>query len=637
MLSADKENDHDIVSLVAASAALSLTDIGWRGPISGIRVGRVEGKLIFNPTYAEREQSDLDLIVSSTQERVVMIEAGAEEIGEDEMFEAIWAGHKNLQEPIKMITKMAEEVGTKPVFGILPAHHSPEEIANEEEKQKTLDTAREWLEKNTKEILFDKTYYTKGERKLAVQAIKEKLDLHLFELGIGKEKRAFASSKLVETMVEKAVTDEIITNKRRVDGRGLDQIRELYSEASILPRNHGSGLFSRGETQVMSIVTLGSPGMVQMLEGLEGQSTKRYMHHYNFPPYSVGEVKPIFSAGRREIGHGALAEKALVPVLPAREDFPYTIRVVSETLSSNGSSSMGATCGSSLALMDAGVPIKKSVAGIAMGLASNEDMSRWEVLTDIQDLEDGKGGMDFKIAGTKDGITAIQLDTKTIGLDSDIVRKTLDQGKAARLEIISVMEKAIESPRPDLSPYAPRLITLQINPDKIRDVIGSGGKVINEIIAATGVTIDIEQDGTVVVCGVEADKCQEAIDWINNIVREIMPGELFKGKVVRMLDFGAFVELTPGKDGMVHVSELAPYRIEKPSDFIALGDELWVRVKEIDDQGRVNLTMRNIPENEELWKNEKGKSNREQFGGGGGRGGHSGPSDRGGSRPPRRY
>jgi polyribonucleotide nucleotidyltransferase len=387
----------------------------------------------------------------------------------------------------------------------------------------------------------------------------------------------------------------------------------------------------------MSIVTLGSAGMEQSLEGIEGVGTKRYMHHYNFPPYSVGEAKSLRTPGRREIGHGALAEKALVPVLPAREDFPYTIRVVSEVLSSNGSSSMGSTCGSSLALMDAGVPIKKAVAGIAMGLASNSDMSRWEVLTDIQDLEDGQGGMDFKITGTVDGITAIQLDTKTIGIDEAIIKKTLTQGHQALMEVLAVMNKAIDKPRPDLSPYAPRIVSFYIHPDKIREVIGAGGKVINKIIEETGVTIDIEDDGLVMVCGTNKEASDIAINKIKDIVREFQVGEVFTGKVVRILDFGAFIELAAGRDGMAHVSELAPYRVEKPSDFLAVGDIVTVKIKELDEQGRVNLTLKGLPENEPLWAAEKGKSNgfgAPRFGGGNDRG-NGRFNDRNDRRPPR--
>ncbi len=613
VLSADRENDHDIVSLVAASAALMLSGVAWGGPIGGVRVGRADNAFIFNPTYEQRELSDLDLIVAGTKEKVIMIEAGANEISEDEMFKAIWAGHAELQGPISLIEEVRTSLGIQNVPAAKQKPLTGEEKLKLEEGQKQEQIARKWLEENIEKILFDKIYYTKGERKAAVAAIKEGLDAHLFEKGIGREARGLIIGALVETAVEARVSEAILAAERRVDGRKLDELRPLSADAGILPRNHGSGLFSRGETQVMSIVTLGSPGMQQQLEGIEGMAKKRYMHHYTFPPYSVGEVKPIFSAGRREIGHGALAEKALMPLLPEQADFPYTIRVVSETLSSNGSSSMASTCGSSLALMDAGVPIKKAVAGIAMGLASDEKMERWKVLTDLQDLEDGKGGMDFKITGTADGITAIQLDTKTSGLSREIVKQTLEQGREARLEILKEMEKAIDKPRPDLSPYAPRIYTIHIDPLKIREVIGAGGKVINEIIDATGVTIDVEQDGTIMITGADSEKCEEAVLWISNIVREFLPGEMFYGKVVRMLDFGAFVELVNGRDGMVHVSELAPYRIDKPQDFLKLGDMVWVKIKEIDDQGRINLTMRNIPENEAFWKEENGKSKRDNF------------------------
>lgn len=637
VLSADMENDYDIVSLIAAAAALSISGVKWHGPLAGIRIGRVEGQFIFNPTYEQRLLSDLDLIVAGTPDRVLMIEAGANEVKEEDMLAAIRAGQKELSAPLQLIEQLKQEVPAKEKTAktILI---SEDEKQSEAEKEKVLDMARTWLNENINAILFDKTYYTKGERKLAVEAIKTGLDRYLFDQNIGKDKRGFAINKLVEHMVEDAVTNEIINNKKRVDGRALDEIRPLYSEAGILPRIHGSGLFMRGETQVLSIVTLAGPGMEQMLEGLEGSGKKRFMHHYNFPPYSVGEAKPMRGAGRREIGHGALAEKALVPVLPTKEEFPYTIRVVSETLGSNGSSSQASTCGASLALMDAGVPIKKAVAGMAMGLASNADMSKWEVLTDLQDLEDGKGGMDFKIAGTRDGITAIQLDTKTLGLTDDIVSVTLERAHKARLQVLDVMTEAIPEARPDLSPYAPRIVQFVIDPEKIREVIGTGGKVINKIIELTGVTIDIEDDGSVYVCGTDAEKSAEAVKMIQDIVREYQVGEIFTGKVVRMLDFGAFVELAPGRDGMVHVSKMAPYRVSRPSDFLAIGDIVTVKVEEIDDQGRVNLTMQGLAENEQLWKEEKGKQSgdfsapRRDFnggrggrddrrGGGGGRGG----------------
>ncbi|MDD4271203.1 MAG: polyribonucleotide nucleotidyltransferase [Patescibacteria group bacterium] len=606
VLSADGKNDYDIVSLIAASAVLSIAGLNWRGPIAGVRVGRIEGKYIFNPTYEEREISDLDLIVAGTAKKVIMIEAEGKEIIEADMLDAIAAGQKNLQDAIDLIEKMQKNIAVKEKPAVKKLV-SKEEAAAAEEMGKTFGLAKAWLDKNIPIILFDKTHYTKGERKSAVAAIKEGLDQYLFDQNISKDKRAAAIGHLVEEMVEAEVTRAILKDKKRVDGRKLDEIRPLLAEVSMLPRIHGSGLFNRGETQVLSIVTLGAPGMEQSLEGLEGVGTKRYMHHYNFAPFSVGEARPVRSLGRREIGHGALAEKALVPVLPTKEEFPYTVRVVSETLGSNGSSSMAATCGSSLALMDAGVPIKKTVAGIAMGLASNEDMSEWEILTDIQDLEDGQGGMDFKITGTADGITAIQLDTKTYGLTEEIVKKTINQSKKARLQVIEAMNKAIDKPRADLSPYAPRITSFHIEPDRIREVIGTGGKVINEIIAATGVSIDIDDDGLVMVCGNDAAKCQEAVDWIKNIIRDFEPGEVFKGKVVRLMDFGAFIQLTPNKDGMAHVSELAPYRIGKPADFLDIGDEVTVQIIEIDDMGRINLTLKGLKENEDLWKDEKGK------------------------------
>ena len=615
VLSADGKNDYDIVSLVAASAALSIAGLNWRGPIAGVRIGRALGQYIFNPTYEERLVSEMDLIVAGTDKKIVMIEADGKEIKEADMIQAIKAGQKNLQTAIDLIAEVKKNVKVtkKPAAKKLV---SAEELEAQKQMEKILDLTKQWLDKNIPVILFDKTHYTKGERKSAVSAIKEGLDQYLFDQNINSDKRRQVISQLVEEAVEAEVTRAILKDKKRVDGRKLDEIRPLSAEVSVLPRIHGSGLFNRGETQVMSIVTLGAPGLEQALEGLEGVGTKRYMHHYNFAPFSVGEARPVRSLGRREIGHSALAEKALVPVLPTKEEFPYTVRVVSETLSSNGSSSMAATCGSSLALMDAGVPIKKAVAGIAMGLASNEDMGQWEILTDIQDLEDGAGGMDFKITGTSDGITAIQLDTKTNGLTQEMIKKTINQAKKARLEVLAAMNKAIDKPSPDLSPYAPRITSFHIEPDRIREVIGTGGKVINEIIAATGVSIDIDDDGLVMVCGTDAAKCEEAVAWIKNIVRDFKVGEIFKGKIVRLMDFGAFVQLTPNKDGMVHVSELAPYRVGRPEDFIDIGDEVTVKIIEIDDMSRVNLTMKGLPDNEPLWQEEKGKQQMGDYGGG---------------------
>lgn len=626
VLAVDGENDYDIVSLIAASAALSISGVNWAGPIAGIRVGLINGEFVFNPSYEQQALSSLDLIVAGTSERVLMLEAGANEVPENIVGDAIIAGQKSLAAAIDLIKELKAAVSPKEK-SIKEALKTPEEIAKEEAKKELLVKGEAWLKENVANILFDEAYYTKAERKAAVAEIKNQLDKYLFEAGVEKDGRSYVIKKLVEKVVDEEITKAILDNQRRVDGRPLTQIRPLSSDVAILPRVHGSSLFSRGETQVMSIVTLGAPGMEQSLEGLEGASKKRYMHHYNFPPYSVGEASPLRGTGRREIGHGALAEKALMPLIPAKEDFPYTIRVVSETLGSNGSSSMASTCASTLALMDAGVPIKKPVVGIAMGLASLPDMSRWTVLTDIQDLEDGEGGMDFKITGTDAGLTAIQLDTKTIGLDEAIIRQTLTQGREALNEILKVVTNAIPAPRPELSKYAPRITSFSVDPEKIGAIIGPGGKVINRIIDETGVSIDIEDDGLVMICGTDAAMVAEAVRQVKEIVHVFEAGEIITGKVVRLMDFGAFVALNPNQDGMVHVSELAPYRIEKPSDFLSVGDVVTVKIREIDDQGRINLTMKGLNENTPLWKDEKGKSNGNGFG-------SPRPSFGGGSRRP---
>ncbi|NCO00084.1 polyribonucleotide nucleotidyltransferase [Candidatus Falkowbacteria bacterium] len=624
-LAVDQENDHDIVALVAASAVLSISGIDWAGPIGGIRVGLIEDKFVFNPSYKEQAKSSLDLIVAGTAQKSIMIEAAGNEIPEDLMLKAIVAGQENLQGAIDLIEELKKNVAPKK-SPLTPTAKTAEEEKAVEAKLELLKVGKVWLQDNVKKILFDKVYYTKGERKLAVIAIKEQLAAYLVSQNLNSDDRQYIIKKLVEETIDQEVTEAIINEKRRVDGRALDEIRQLSAEVSLLPRVHGTSLFSRGETQVLSILTLGAPGLEQSLEGLEGQSKKRYMHHYNFPPYSVGEASPLRGTGRREIGHGALAEKALMPMIPSKEEFPYTIRLVSETLGSNGSSSMASTCASSLALMDAGVPIKKAVAGIAMGLASNQDMSKWVVLTDIQDLEDGQGGMDFKITGTDTGLTAIQLDTKTTGITVDIIKQTLEQGRAALNQILDVMKQAIPAPRAELSKYAPRLISFMVDPEKIGTIIGPGGKIINKIIDETGVSIDIEDNGLVMICGTDAAMVDEAVRQVKEIVHEFAPNEILKGKVVRMLDFGAFISLNANQDGMAHVSELAPYRIEKPSDFLSIGDEVTVKIKEVDDQGRINLTLKGLAENEALWKDEKGKSNGNSFGSSRGNGGPSRPS-----------
>lgn len=639
VLAVDQENDYDVVGLIAASAALSIAGLKWHGPIGGVRVGLIDGEFVFNPTNEQQALSSLDLIVAGTEKKSIMIECGAKEVPDETMFQALVEGQKAMQGAISLIKELQAGVEPKQRHERPTRDKSAEELQAEEEKANLLSLGRSWLAENIKNILFDKVYYTKGERKAALAAIHEQLDDYLFSQGLGADKRKFVDKKLVEDMVDAEVTRAIIEDKRRVDGRALDEIRPLSGAVAVLPRDHGSSLFSRGETQVMSIVTLGAPGLEQSLEGLDGQSKKRYMHHYNFPPYSVGEASPLRGTGRREIGHGALAEKALIPVLPAKEEFPYAIRLVSETLGSNGSSSMASTCASTLSLMDAGVPIKKPVAGIAMGLASNHDMSRFEVLTDIQDLEDGEGGMDFKITGTDAGLTAIQLDTKTDGLTEEIIKKTLTQGRTAINQILKVITDAIPAPRAELSPYAPRIISFNVDPEKIGQIIGPGGKVINRIIDETGVSIDIDDDGLVMITGTDAAGVEEAVRQVKEIIHVFEVGEIIKGKVVRMLDFGAFVSLNANQDGMVHVSELAPYRIEKPGDFLNIGDEVTVKIKEIDDQGRINLTMKGLEENASLWKDEKGKSNGSGFGGGRSFGGdrHGRTGDRRGPARPSRF
>ena len=441
-------------------------------------------------------------------------------------------------------------------------------------------------------MIFDAVKISRQERKELVAALKVAAVAHLTEKGFDADVQEVGLKQIKEYLSE-VITKRILDKEERLDGRALTEIRPLTIEVDLLPRVHGSAMFMRGDTQVLSIVTLGAPGDVQTLDTMEEEGTKRYMHHYNDAPFTYGEAGPMRGPGRRAIGHGALAERALEPVLPSQETFPYAMRVVSEVMGSNGSSSMASTCGSTLSLMAAGVPIKKAVAGIAMGLASDEK-GNWKVLTDLQDVEDGPGGMDFKIAGTAEGITAIQMDTKTLGLSWEIVQKTLDQAKIARGEILGSMAKVIAEPRADLSPHAPRIVTITINPDKIRDVIGPGGKVINKIIADTGVQIDIEQDGRVMVTSNDSEGMKKAVAIIEQLTHEIQAGELYDGTVVRLEDFGAFVNVLPGKDGLVHVSEISWARVGRPSDVLKIGDKVKVKVKEIDNLGRVNLTMKEL-------------------------------------------
>jgi polyribonucleotide nucleotidyltransferase len=593
-LAFDGENDPDIVGIIAASCALHMSDIPWNGPIAGVRVGEINGEKVLNPSYEARTKSIVDLGFAGTKDRIVMIEAGANEASEDVVIDSFAFGLKHLKKPIELIEEVRKAVG-KPKRDML-APKNEEEVLKNERRVVIEELARPFIIEKTKELFFTTPKASKVERRLEKSRVKELLKDFLTEKEISTDdqKHAFA---IVEEIVEEEISRAILEDGKRVDGRAIDEIRALLGEVAIFPRVHGSAHFKRGETQVVSITTLGAPGDEQTLDGMEHVGTKRFMHHYNFPPFSVGEVKPMRGPSRRDIGHGALAEKALAPMMPDKESFPYTIRVVSEVLGSNGSSSMASTCCATLSLMDAGVPIKAPIAGIAMGLASDKK-GNWKVFTDLQDLEDSVGGMDFKVAGSKTGITAIQMDTKTDGLTMEMIEATIKQAHTARLQILDVITSTIPAPRPELSPYAPRIITLRINPEKIGDVIGPGGKMINEIIATTGVqAIDIEDDGLVCITSTNAEGAQKAFEWIQNLTREVKAGEMFKGKVTRLMDFGAFVEVLPKQEGLVHVSRLAPWRVEKVSDIVKVGDEVFVKVTEIDDMGRINLSMKDAPGN----------------------------------------
>lgn len=594
VFSFDGENDPDIAALNAASAALMISDIPWEGPIAGVRVGRINGEWVLNPTFAAREKSDLDLVIAGTAEKITMIEAGGQEVPEEVMIEAIDFGQKHLQKILALEEEMAKRIG-KSKQNIPEAPASDEEQKDLEETKRVLIETEKILETKL-DLIFANARATKAERRELKESLQILVDKHLTDLGFGKEKRRVGTMRVGE-ILEKVVSQAILKEGKRVDGRGLDDIRPLSAEVGIMPRIHGSSLFSRGETQILSTITLGAPSVEQTLEGMEISGKKRCFHHYNFPPYCVGEVGRMFGPGRREIGHGALAERALLPVIPSKEDFPYTIRIVSEVVSSNGSSSMASVCASSLAMMDAGVPIKKAVAGVAMGLASDKE-GKWAVFTDLQDLEDSKGGMDFKTAGTKDGVTVVQMDTKTKGLDLEIIKTAFEKAKIARLKILEVMNDTISAPRPELSPYAPRIVSFRINPEKIRDVIGPGGKVINEIIEKTGVTIDIEQDGLVVITSVSSEAAEKASEWVKNLTREVKVGEVFQGRVTRILDFGAFVEILPKQEGLVHISELEHHRVNKVSDVVSVGDIVAVKVISIDELGRINLSRKALIEPE---------------------------------------
>lgn len=592
-LAIDNENDAAIVGLIASCAVLTLSPLPWNGPIAAARVGLdANGDFILNVTQKQLEEDGaLDLVVAGSKEKLVMVEAGASEVPEETMLRAIKWGLEQTQTVVDFLKTIQAEAG------------SPKEVIDGSVEETPVEQAKkivkELIESVADEKIFNTPKITRAERYGMIDELKAvaKERLTAVETDEATQAQVFAEMKY---LVGDTISKRILNKEQRLDGRALTGIRELQIAVDLLPRVHGSGMFMRGDTQVLSIVTLGAPGDVQTLDTMEEEGKKRYMHHYNDAPFSYGEAGPIRGPGRRAIGHGALAERALEPVLPPEAEFPYAIRVVSEVMGSNGSSSMASTCGSTLSLMAAGVPIKKAVAGIAMGLASDEQ-GRWKVLTDLQDIEDGKGGMDFKIAGTRDGITAIQMDTKTQGLSWDIVEQTIKQAREARLVILDTMQNVIAEPRPDLSEYAPRIVTIQIDPEKIREVIGPGGKVINKIIDETGVQIDIEQDGRVMITSNDKEGMAKAVKMVEDIVKEVQAGEIYEGPVVRLEDFGAFVQILPNKDGMVHVSEISWNRVGRPSDVLKMGDIVKVKVKEIDNLGRVNLTMKELTEKPEGW------------------------------------
>lgn len=577
VLSVDQDNSPEIAAMIGTSVALSISDIPFNGPIGGVVLGLVDGEVIINPNAAQREKSDMYVTLAGTKEKITMIEAGAKEVSEEVMFEAVKKGHEEIKKICEFIEGIVAEIG-KPKFEYKSAE-VPQEIF-----QAVYDLAYEDMRKAV--LTDDKTV-----RDTQVAALAEEVQQKLAETF--PESTAVIAEALYK-LEKKVVRNYILNEGRRVDGRRLDEIRPMSAAVSLLPRTHGSGLFQRGQTQVMTIVTLGGIGEAQMLDGVDLEEEKRYMHHYNFPGYSVGEAKTSRGPGRREIGHGALAERALEPVIPNEDEFPYAIRLVSEVLMSNGSTSQGSVCGSTLALMDAGVPIKAPVAGISAGLVIDEENpERFITFMDIQGIEDFFGDMDFKVAGTKKGITAIQMDIKVDGLSYDIIWQAFQLTKKGRFQILDeIILPVISEPRKSLSPYAPKMFRMNIDPDKIRDVIGPGGKIINKIIDETGVKIDIEDDGRVFIATPDEAAGKRAIAIIEAITNEVQPGQIFLGKVTRLMNFGVFVEFAPGKEGLVHISKLDNKRVAKVEDVCKVGDEMLVKVIEIDKQGRINLSRK---------------------------------------------
>ncbi|MBT2257360.1 polyribonucleotide nucleotidyltransferase [Priestia megaterium] len=589
VMSVDQNCSSEIAAMFGSSLALSVSDIPFEGPIAGVIVGRVDNEFVVNPTVDELEKSDIHLTVAGTKDAINMVEAGADEVPEEVMLEAIMFGHEQIKKLIAFQEEIVAAVGKEKVEVELYTVDADLERQVREIAEGDMNRAVQVQEKHARENAIK-------EVKSAVAAKFEEQDVEEEVLNQVNE----ILSKLVKSEVRRLITEE----KVRPDGRSIDEIRPLSSETNLLPRTHGSGLFTRGQTQALSICTLGALGDVQILDGLSVEESKRFMHHYNFPSFSVGETRPMRGPGRREIGHGALGERALEPVIPNEKDFPYTIRLVSEVLESNGSTSQASICASTLAMMDAGVPIKAPVAGIAMGLIKSGE--HYSILTDIQGMEDHLGDMDFKVAGTANGVTALQMDIKIDGLSREILDEALQQAKKGRMQILNHMMSTIATPRQELSQYAPKILTMAINPDKIRDVIGPSGKQINKIIEETGVKIDIEQDGTIFISSIDQPMNEKAKKIIEDLVREVEVGQMYLGKVKRIEKFGAFVEIFSGKDGLVHISELAEERIGKVEDVVSIGDEILVKVMEIDKQGRVNLSRKAILK-EQKEKEEKAK------------------------------
>jgi len=580
VLCVDNDAPSEIAAMIGSSIALSISDIPWDGPTGSVVVGMVDGQFIINPSEAQRAESAMHMTVSGTKEAIMMVEAGAQEVPEDVMLDAIMFAHEEIKKIVEFIEQIVAEVG-KPKMEI-ELYKVPEDI----------DAAvREYAEGKMREAIQT---VDKLERQEKMDAVEAEAKEHFEEIypDNGKDINSVLYN-ITKEQVRRMILDEGI----RPDNRKLDEIRPLWIDHGVLPRTHGSGLFKRGQTQVLSICTLGLLSEKQTIDGITEQTEKRYMHHYNFPPYSVGEAGRMKSPGRREIGHGALAERALIPVLPSEEEFPYAIRVVSEVLSSNGSTSMGSTCGSCLALMDAGVPIKAPVAGIAMGLierVEEDGSSKMAILSDIQGMEDFLGDMDFKVTGTAKGVTAIQMDIKVHGLSREILEKALGQAREGRMHIMSAMLEDIPEPNAELSPYAPRIITMQVQTDQIRTIIGKGGETINGIIDRTGVKIDINDEGMVFIASPDGESLEAAKKEIEMLVKEPEPGEIYEGKVTRIMNFGAFVEILPGKEGLVHISKIAKERIDKVEDVLNVGDEVRVKVIEIDSQGRINLSRKDL-------------------------------------------